>query len=799
MVRRYSLEQEEFVRKRIDKGIATPAIRDAFQARFPESHAANPFELNQVSYLRKKHKEIALGFRNPGFREQVDRINEKRAAEGQPLMGEATDVEDEDDHEVEGEGDGEQASNAGNSARSPQALQNVTDGSVTLDTIVVATEPPAPAQAPASDLATQAPVQVQTRSRAKPPAPAQAPASDLATQAPVQVQTRSRAEPRAASGPIAAYARFLTAPDNSSVPHPPAAQTATSNAIKLPQLVPPFSVGSGKTLATDGPDVSGPAQEPGRGITSIPTRNGDDMARIVPGPNAGQHEQSNLPAPASGINAMDAFEQWQKALTKLPQFTLGEFRPGMRNTSLSGLKPQRTINPAKLMKSACTVSTSAPNPVLQVAAGPQLALNAYQHLGHTETSRLSQADTDSTLGKRKTASSPDLAATGENGEKRPKLSQMQPDTRSHTADAAKPDESGIMSLSSVLEPGSRLSSAHGSNQGAPDQPTHTGPVNIEPASHDLTAALPQMEAGGNGEASQGGKLDLHVDGGGSATLQETCSQAPGPQPHFSGLVAPAHIGLLQPAAPMQPARPPGTLPGLLHGAHLPVPSVRDFKRAANPTISSEFPRIGEKETSQSGQGRAADALLHRSGGPDQAPGPGGKAEAARQEDYMFQRIMVEQEIIDAAIQAGKDVQNMIVSSKDTNHPHSSTRESKALVPGPAIPITGAQQASMRLNRALYPAVESPAVRVTSTPEGPVIKEAPQPSAEGAEVYYVTTPMPEVDVRPCIVGALCPVPASVFHFHCEVNKTVLFNSMDDFKRAATEYAKAQQDRAMLEED
>lgn len=64
--------------------------------------------------------------------------------------------------------------------------------------------------------------------------------------------------------------------------------------------------------------------------------------------------------------------------------------------------------------------------------------------------------------------------------------------------------------------------------------------------------------------------------------------------------------------------------------------------------------------------------------------------------------------------------------------------------------------------------------------------APQPEDEQGTVYYVTTPVPGTDVRPCTGEDGCPVPPSIFHFHCYINKTIIFNSMDDFKAAAANY-------------
>ncbi|KAL8354315.1 hypothetical protein RB601_003939 [Gaeumannomyces tritici] len=778
MVRRYSLEQEEFVRRRIEAGLTNPVIRDAFKARFPESHATSPFELNQVSYLRKKHKEASLGFCNPGFREQVARINEKRAAQGQPLLGESTDVEEsEDDDSEEGDANKEEAPNTGNGARSSRALRSATAGSAIATTTAAASQPPAPAQTPTSQ---------------------------VTTQAPVQAQAQARFEPRPASNSTAAPASSLPSPNNSSVPQQPAGQTATfrpsaqrarppSNATEVPGVAASSSVDGEKTSATGKPDTR-PAQEPERAITNIPTRT-DGMARIAPGSNAGQHKQSNLPVLANSNKSMDSFEQTQQATTQLPQLTLGDFHPGMRNSYLSDQQSRGTISPGQLAKGAGAVSASAPSPALQVAAHAQLAPNANQHPGPMETSSLSQTDTDGALGKRKANSPPDLAATDENGEKRPKLSEQQPDAQSHPADAAKPEDLGRTSLASALGSANKPSSAHTSNQSAANQPTHTGPVSLGgPTSRDLITTAPQTKAGGNEEVSLGG----------SAAVQRTASPAPSSQSHFPRPMAPAHVGPLLPAAPIQPTAPVppsrrfGALPGP-HDAHLPVPSVRDFKRTANPTInSSGFPRIRE-EGAHKGDQFTEDSLMRSNDRPYQVPDNDGKAEAARKEAEIYLDMIEGQELIEAAIQAGKDAQNRIVSSKDLDHPFNRTRESNTLAPGWVVPVARAQLATMRLNKALHSTAESPAIRVTPTADGPIMEEAPRPSEQDAEVYYVTTPLPEVDVSPCPAGADCPVPASVFHFHCHINKTVIFNSTDDFKRAATGYVRAQEDREMYDAD
>ncbi|KAL8407688.1 hypothetical protein RB594_006501 [Gaeumannomyces avenae] len=880
MPRRYSLEQEEFVRRRIEAGLTNPVIRDAFKARFPESHAASPFELNQVSYLRKKHKEASLGFCSPGFREQVARINEKRAAQGRPLLGESTDVdENEDDDSEEGDANKEEASNTGNGARSPRVLRSATAGNTIATTTAAASQPPAPAQTPTSQ---------------------------VTTQAPVQAQAQARFEPRPTSNSTAAPASSLPSPNDSSVPQQPAGQTATSrpsaqharrpsNATEVPGVAASSIVDGEKTSATGKPDtppaqepkraitgtgkpdtppaqeperaitgtgkpdtrpaqeperaITGtgkpdtrPAQEPERAITGVPTRT-DDMARIVPGSNAGQHKQSNLPVLANSNKSMDASEPAQQATAQLPQLALGDFHPGMRNSSLSDQQSQGTISPGQLAKGAGAVSASAPSPALQVAAHAQLAPNAHQHpgptetsrlsqtdtdgalgkrkansppdLAATETSRLSQTDTDGALGKRKANSPPDLAATDENGEKRPKLSEQQPDTQSRPADAAKPEDLGRTSLASALESANKPSSAHTSNQSAANQPTHTGPVSLGgPTSRGLTTAAPQTKAGGNGEVSLGeaslgevslGEVSLgEVSLGESAAVQRTASPAPSSQSRFPRPMAPAQVGPLQPAAPIQPTAPVppsrrfGAVPGP-HDAHLPVPSVRDFKRTANPTIdSSVFPRIREEGAHQGDQ-FTEDSLMRSNSRPYQVPDNGGKTEAARKEDEIYLDMIEGQELIEAAIQAGKDAQNRIVSSKDLDHPFNRTRESSTLAPDRVVPVARAQQATMRLNRTLRSTAESPAIRVTPTADGPIMEEAPRPSEQDAEVYYVTMPLPEVDVSPCAAGAECPVPASVFHFHCHINKTVIFNSTDDFKRAATEYVRAQEDREMYDAD
>ncbi|KLU89520.1 hypothetical protein MAPG_08491 [Magnaporthiopsis poae ATCC 64411] len=769
MVRRYTLEQEEFVRKRLDAKYQNSVIRDEYQAKFPESHAESPFELNQVSYLRKKNKEGSLGFRNPGFRQLVASINEKRAANGQPPLGDPAEPEEDEEDEEEDDEEDEEASD--DAAGSPQAPQNVA----------------------ASNAARPASSAVTTAAFRPALAPAQTSTPLLGTQASVQAQTQVRFDPHAASNPNAASASVLPTPSDGSVPNPLTAQMATfrqsaqesqrpNDVIEPSRAVAPSSASKGETSATDKPDTARPTQERERD-----TRKTDDMARGVPGPNTPRKEQRSLPVPARSGSVLEAFHQAHEP-TLLSPFAIGDFHPGMRNASAADSRPQGTINPRQLTKSP-GAATGTPSTVFWAAApDTRLAPNAAQHLNHTETSPLlGQTDADGTLGKRKnTSPTPKPAATGENGEKRPKLSQNQPDSPSYPAGAVEPDELGRMSLPFVLGDGRwPSSSAQAGNQSAPDQSlpeipgSHSGFVNIS------KAFFPARQSGGNGEAaSHVKKLQLHVGKDGLATVQSpgpasTGSHTPLPKPTAS-----AHVGSLQPAAAIPPTRQPAGHTG--HHGMLPIPTVRDFKRSAGSlTINSGFPSITGQQQTHQGSGQTADAVVLPSGG---------KAQARQEADALVD--MIEgQDLIEAAIQAGKDAQNMIFSNRDPNSGNH-TRESKAL-----LAMARVQEASVRLNKVLYPTLAespAPAMRVTSTPQGPVVEQAPQHSEEDAEVYYVTMPIPGTDVRPCPVGADCPVPASVFHFHCHVNKTVIFSDTDDFKRAAMVYVKAQQERLLREQ-